>query len=61
VEGRGIAFMSSLHVEGACDIRSPICTVAEDAIEESRRWRGPSMKCNAGGGAKWLMSYTEVG
>jgi hypothetical protein len=41
VDGEGMAFISSRDGEGACDIRRPICTVADDAIEESRRWRGP--------------------
>jgi hypothetical protein len=41
VEGNGMASMFSRDGDGACDIRRPICTVADDAIEESRRWRGP--------------------
>jgi hypothetical protein len=41
VDGKGNALMSSWDGERACDIRRPICTVADDAIEESRRCRGP--------------------
>lgn len=41
VDGRGMQGMSSFDGEdaqgGACDIRNPICTVAEEAIEESLR------------------------
>lgn len=37
MDGRGIVLMSSRDGDGACDIRRPICTVADDAIEESRR------------------------
>jgi len=35
VEGRGRVGRSSSDSSGACDNRSPICTVAEDAIDES--------------------------
>ena len=35
VDGRGRVERSSCDVVGACDSRRPICTVAEDAIDES--------------------------
>lgn len=35
VEGSGSACISSSDGSGACDNRRPICTVAEDAIDES--------------------------
>jgi hypothetical protein len=56
VGGSGIVEASSIDGVGACDKRSPIWTVADDAIDESRRCRdapGPNI---AGGGARSLMS-----
>lgn len=56
VGGSGIVEASSMDGVGACDKRSPICTVADDAIDESLRCRdapGPNI---AGGGARSLMS-----
>lgn len=57
VGGRGKVERSSSDGDGACDIRKPICTVAEDAIEESLlcpdRDPGPNI---GGGGVKPLMS-----
>lgn len=57
VEGRDRIDASSCGVGGACDIRRPICTVAEDAIDESLLWPGrdPGPKI-AGGGDRSLMS-----
>lgn len=56
VEGRGRLFMSSWEGVGACDNRRPICTVADDATEESRLCRTPPGKWMDGGGARSLMS-----
>lgn len=61
VDGRGNVERSPCDGDGACDNRRPICTVAEDAIDESLLWPrdpGPNI---AGGGVKSLMSYIEVG
>lgn len=56
VEGRGRLSMSSWEGVGACDNRRPICTVAEDATEESRLCRTPPGKWIDGGGARSLIS-----
>jgi hypothetical protein len=56
VDGRGRLLMSSCEGIGACDNRRPICTVAEDATEESRLCREPAGKWMVGGGARSLMS-----
>ena len=57
VDGRGRVGISSCDGSGACDNRRPICTVAEDAIDESLRWfvRDPGPKIG-GGGVRSLMS-----
>jgi hypothetical protein len=63
VARRGMASISSWEGVRACDIRSPIWTVADDATDdatdESRRCPGPLPPKIAGGGARSLMSYTE--
>lgn len=62
VFGKGRFWMSSCDGEGACDMRKPICTVAEEAIEDSLRWRGwTPIPPNwiRGGGVNSLMSYIE--
>ena len=56
VEGRGRFSMSSCEGEGACDIRRPICTVADEAMEESLRCLGAPPSRIAGGGVNSLMS-----
>lgn len=58
VAGRGYVEESCDEL-GACDIRNPICTVAEEAIDESLLW--PPRPNTAGGGVNSLMSYMEVG
>jgi len=63
VDGSGRAKMSSSDGDGACDILSPICTVAEEATDESLRCpstRGPPPKIE-GGGCSSLISYMELG
>lgn len=54
IDGRGIEFMSSCDCVGACDIRKPICTVADEAIEESLRCL--PLPNTGGGGGKPLIS-----
>lgn len=56
VDGKGRESRSSCEGVGACDIRRPICTVADEAIEESLRCRGPPAYRIAGGGVRSLMS-----
>ena len=56
VWGSGIREASSIDGVGACDNRSPIWTVADDAIDESLRCRDEPGPKIAGGGARSLMS-----
>ncbi len=59
VDGKGRESMSSCEGVGACDIRRPICTVADEAMDESLRCLGPPGNRMAGGGVNSLMSYIE--
>lgn len=56
VWGSGMMEASSIDGVGACDKRSPIWTVADDAIDESRRCRDAPGPKIAGGGARSLIS-----
>lgn len=62
VDGRGRGrFGDPIDSDGAWDIRRPICTVAEDAIDESRLCPRKDAPKTEGGGARPVISYIEVG